>query len=126
MSENVASDATGAHDEASSGGRRRRRSFDAAKARARIVGWIATVVRWIGTLAAALLTAHVVLTVGNANPDNGITQFVAEWAEPLALGFSDLFQPADPTVLVLVNYGIAALFWLVATSLAVRIIRAVG
>ncbi|RCW40276.1 hypothetical protein DFQ14_112158 [Halopolyspora algeriensis] len=109
------------------GRRRRKSSYDFARARARAVEVITTVVRWVGTLAAVILTAHVVLTVGGANPDNGITRFVAGWADPLALGFQNLFpQPGDPKLDVLVNYGLAALFWLVVTSLAVKIIRTLG
>ncbi|MDR7301776.1 hypothetical protein [Haloactinomyces albus] len=111
-------------------GRRRRRtsdSFDFAKARARVVTVIAALVRWAGNLAAVILAAHVVLTVGGANPDNSITRFVADWAKPLALGFRNLFpQPGDPELDVLVNYGLAALFWLIVTSLAVKIVRALG
>jgi hypothetical protein len=104
----------------------RRRPFDIAAARARTVGVLVTVVRWIGTLVALLLATHVVLTVGGANPDNAITRFVAQWAQPLALGFATLFMPADPQLAVLINYGVAALFWLVVTSLAVRILHALG
>jgi hypothetical protein len=128
MSENVGSFTTGAHEgDAPTGSRRRRRaSFDIAKARARVVGLVATVVRWAGTLAAALLAVHVVFTMGGANPDNPITRFVADWAKSLALGFNNLFTPADPALAVLVNYGIAALFWLIITSIAVRIIRVFG
>lgn len=103
--------------------RKHRRPVDLARVRARVTGVAEHVVRWFGSLAALLMLAHVVLTVGQANPDNGITQFVAAWAQPLALGFSDLFAPGDPRSAVAVNYGIAALFWLFATSLAVRIIR---
>ena len=122
MSENAGISGT-----AAKGGRRRlRKSFDAKQARARAAGGLAAVIRWAGTLLALLMTAHVVLTVGGANPDNGITRFVAEWARPFALGFADLFAPADPNAGVLVNYGIAALFWLVVTSVAVRIVRALG
>ncbi|GAA2817463.1 hypothetical protein [Saccharopolyspora taberi] len=113
--------------QAFSGGRRRKHSeFDAARFRARAVGVATTLVRWVGTLAAVLLVVHVVLTVGGANPDNGITRFVAEWADPLALGFSDLFMPQDPQLAVLLNYGIAAVFWLVVTSIAVRVLRLLG
>lgn len=127
MSENVGDVTTGAQSDAPENGRRRKRkSFDAARARMRIVGVLSSVIRWLGTLAATLLTVHVVLTIGGANPENGITRFVARWAEPLALGFPGLFQPADPVLQVLVNYGIAAVFWLVVTSLAVRIVQALA
>ena len=109
------------------GGRRRlRKSFDFKRARARVVGGLAAVIRWAGTLLALLMVAQVALTLGGANPDNSITRFVGEWARPFALGFADLFTPADPNLGVLVNYGVAALFWLVVTSVAVRIVRALG
>ncbi|WP_243791030.1 hypothetical protein [Saccharopolyspora gloriosae] len=128
MSENVGGTTTGEQDgDRPNGGRRRlRKSSDWAKVRAQVVGVLASVVRWIGTLAALVLTVHVVLTVGGANPDNGITRFVADWSQPLALGFSNLFTPENPQLAVLVNFGIAAVFWLIITSIAVRIIRAFG
>ncbi len=106
--------------------RHRRGSGGLAEIRARTCRVLEVVVRWVGTLLSLLMVAHVVLVVGGANPDNAITRFVAEWAKPLALGFSDLFTPADPSLAVLVNYGIAAVFYLFATSIAVRIARLVG
>lgn len=109
------------------GGGKRRKSFDGAQARAQVVSVFCSVIRWVGTIAAVLLTAHVVLTVGGANPDNGITQFVAGWAELLALGFENLFpKPEAPKLEVLLNYGLAAVFWLIITSVIVRIVRALG
>ncbi len=108
-------------------GGRRRKPFDGARAREQVVGAFATAVRWVGTVAAVILTAHVVLTVGGANPDNGITEFVAGWAEPLALGFENLFpKPDAPKLEVLINYGLAAVFWLIITSVITRILRALG
>ncbi|MFR9729003.1 hypothetical protein ACL03H_07205 [Saccharopolyspora sp. MS10] len=128
MSENVGGTTTGEQDgELSRGGRRRlRATHDWAKARGQVVGVVAAVARWAGTLAALLLAAHVVLTVGGANPDNAITRFVADWSQPLALDFEDLFTPEDPQLAVLVNFGLAAIFWLILTSIAVRIIKAFG
>lgn len=95
----------------------------AGEIRAQVVGILAGVVRWIGLIFALVVAVHVVLVVGNANPANGITSFVKSWAEPLALGFKNLFTPADPKLNVLVNYGIAALFWLIVSSVLARIIR---
>lgn len=91
----------------------------------KFVDVLTKVVRVVGTICAALLAIHVVLTIGGANPENGITQFVASAADTLALGFQDLFTPADPKLAVLVNYGAAALFWLLITSIATKIIAAV-
>jgi hypothetical protein len=87
---------------------------------------VATVVRWIGLLLAIVLVVHVVLTVGSANPANGITTFFADLADPIALGFRDLFTPADPKLFVLVNYGIAAIFWLIVSGVLAKVIRRLG
>ncbi|MBP2475312.1 hypothetical protein JOF53_004184 [Crossiella equi] len=105
---------------------RHRRRATPAVSRAKAVSVIAGTLRWAGTVVAVLLVAHVVLTVGGANPANGITRFVASWADPLALGFRDLFVPEDPKARVLVNYGLAALVWLVVTSVVVRVVRRFG
>ncbi|WNV91662.1 hypothetical protein [Umezawaea sp. Da 62-37] len=91
--------------------------------RVKVVGAVAGVVGWAGLAVALVLVAHVVLTVGHANPDNGITSTVADWARPLALGFHDLFAPQDPTLAVIVNYGVAALFWLVVRSLVLKLVH---
>jgi hypothetical protein len=94
--------------------------------RARAVGVLAGIVRWVGLLIALVLVVHVVLYMGNANPENPITGFFRGAAEPLSLAFKSLFTPEDVKVGVLVNYGIAAVFWLVVSSVAAKLIRRLG
>ncbi|MGQ0842279.1 hypothetical protein [Actinokineospora sp.] len=101
-------------------------SRGAAERRAGIVGVLAGVVRWAGLLIALLLVVHVILVMGNANPDNGITSFVRAMAEPLSLAFKNLFTPDDAKLGVLINYGLAAVFWLAVSSVAARLIRRLG
>lgn len=91
--------------------------------RSNVVGVVASVVRWAGLLFALVLAVHVLLTVGEANPDNGITRFFASAAEPLALAFKSLFTPENDNLRVLVNYGLAALFWLIVSAVLSRLIR---
>jgi hypothetical protein len=91
--------------------------------RSNVVGVLASVVRWTGLLLAMVLVAHVLLTVGGANPDNSITRFFSSVADPLALAFKNLFTPENAQLRVLVNYGLAALFWLVVSSVLSRLIR---
>jgi hypothetical protein len=91
--------------------------------RTRWLGVVAGAVQVAGGAVAALLVAHVLLVLGNANPDNAIARSVRSWADALALGFPDLFTPADPDLRVAVNYGLAAAFWLVAASVLARILR---
>jgi hypothetical protein len=91
--------------------------------RSGVVGVVATVVRWVGLVFAVVLVVHVLLTVGDANPDNGITKFFRATADPLALAFKSLFTPENAHLRVLVNYGLAALFWLVVSAVLSRLIR---
>ena len=92
----------------------------------KITNILANVVRWAGLIIAVILVLRVLLTVGGANPANGITSFVTSWSDPLAWGFKDLFTPSDGKLRVLVNYGIAAIFWLIVSSILARIIRKLG
>ncbi|HEX9337424.1 MAG TPA: hypothetical protein VF892_16130 [Pseudonocardiaceae bacterium] len=94
-----------------------------AQIRAAVVGTVANVVRWAGLVVVVILVIRVLLSVGGANPANGITGLVTSWSDPLAWGFKDLFTPDDAKLRVLDNYGIAALFWLIASSVLARIIR---
>jgi hypothetical protein len=94
-----------------------------AQIKAAVVGALASVVRWAGLVVVVILVVRVLLTVGGANPANGITSFIRSWSDPLAWGFKDLFTPGDGKLRVLVNYGLAALFWLVVSSILARIIR---
>ncbi|EHR63585.1 hypothetical protein [Saccharomonospora cyanea] len=103
-----------------------RRSTDWRAAKDRVVGLLAGTVRWLGLLFASVLVLHVVFVVGEANVENGIVAWAADWSGGLALGFHDLFQPSDPKLLVLVNYGIAAVFWLVVSSVAAKLVRRIG
>lgn len=102
------------------------RSVDWHAVTGRVVAVLGGIVRWAGLVFAVILVLRVVFAVGEANPDNGIVSFVVGASNSLSLGFKDLFTPADPKLAVVVNYGIAALFWLVVSSVVARVIRRVG
>lgn len=105
------------------GERQERTGHRAGNALGTTLGWLAAAVKVVGGALAVVLVVHVVLTVGNANPDNAITRFFADWAEDFALAFRDLFTPDDAKLAVLVNYGLAALFWLAIAALLSRLLR---
>lgn len=88
-----------------------------------LLGIVATIIQWLGLFIALMLVIHVVLAVGGANPSNPITTFVSGFADPLALQFRDLFPIQDPTLHIVVNYGIAAIFWLIITGIVVKALR---
>ncbi|HEY4022768.1 MAG TPA: hypothetical protein VGM75_29015 [Pseudonocardiaceae bacterium] len=100
------------------------RSF--AEVRGKTASILAGLVRWAGLIVVVILVVRVLLTVGGANPTNGITSFITSVSDPLAWGFKDLFTPGDAKLRVLVNYGIAAIFWLIVSSVVARLIRRIG
>jgi hypothetical protein len=91
--------------------------------RTRVVGIAIGVVSWVGLALAVVLVVHVVLTVGGANPDNFITSSVKAIAEPVALAFRNLFEPGDAKLRVIVNFGLAALFWLAVRAIVLKLVR---
>lgn len=91
--------------------------------RANVVGVVASVVRWLGLVFALVLAVHVLLTIGDANPANGITRFFSTTADWFVLAFKNLFTPADAKLRVLVNYGLAAVFWMILSAVLSRLVR---
>ncbi|WP_066890202.1 hypothetical protein [Carbonactinospora thermoautotrophica] len=88
-----------------------------------VVGLLARGVSLVAASAALVLAGYVVFVVFEANPRNPIVSTVTGWADGLVLWFQDLFTPRNPKVRVLVNYGLAALAYLLAGRLAARVIR---
>jgi hypothetical protein len=84
---------------------------------------LATAVRIVGMVIVAFLVLHIVLTLLDANPANGLTTFVADVASRFTLGLDDLFLPDEPTLRVTLNYGLAAAIWWLITAVAVRLVR---
>lgn len=91
---------------------------------------IATVVWLIAVVCALFLAIGALLTAMNAaNENNAIVSFVTETAEKLAGPLGDLFkfdgkdQDANLTKSVLVNWGIAAVIYLVVGKILDRAIR---
>jgi hypothetical protein len=87
---------------------------------------LATLVRILTAIFAAILVIHVVLTVASANPGSNITTFFADAANHLTLGAGNLFQPTSPWLQVTLNYGIAAVIWLIIGFVVARILNALA
>lgn len=94
--------------------------------RSRVASALAALLRIVGGLFVLILVAHIVLTLGDANPANSITRLVAYWADRLQLGFRGLFTPQDGKTRVIVDYGLPAAVWLIATWVLVRLVRRFG
>ena len=90
------------------------------------LGILAALVRLVTVVFAAILVIHIVLTVAAANPRNGITTFFAATANHLTLGLGNLFLPASVSLQVILNYGIAAVVWLIIGLLLARLLQALS
>ncbi len=84
---------------------------------------LARVLNTIGLAIVAVIVVYIVLTLLEANPDNTAATLIRQLAEYFNLGLANLFLIADPKWLIGINYGVAALIWLVITTVVVRLIR---
>lgn len=81
----------------------------------------ARIITGIGAVFAVIEVIYILMILLGANAGNAFVQFVRSIAEPLALFFPGLFPIGNATLAVLVNYGLAAIFWLVVTGLVARL-----
>lgn len=104
---------------------RERRSFTArtAAARRRAVGMLVTAVSIATTLVVLVLAVHIVFVAFEANTANDLVRWFGDRATDLCWQFKDVFQPEDHKVEVAVNYGLAALVYLVIGRILVNLIR---
>lgn len=76
----------------------------------------------IGALFALILVIYILMNLFNANPANGFFQFIKSLAVPLALFFPGLFNFANANLDAIVNYGLAAVFWIVVAGFIARLV----
>lgn len=91
-----------------------------------IVGLIATAIRLICLLIALVLVLRIVFTIAGANSHNGIVKMIDDWSKSLVVGFSGMFDPDDHKLKVLLNYGAAAVFWVIVGIVGSSVVKKVG
>jgi hypothetical protein len=82
----------------------------------------ARVIAGVGALFAVIEVVYILLVLFGANPANAFFRFMQSIAEPLALFFPGLFQLSNAKLEIILNYGLAAVFWLVITGLIARVV----
>ncbi|WP_166659853.1 hypothetical protein [Actinomycetospora succinea] len=87
---------------------------------------LASVIRIVAYVIAVVLVAYVLLTLVGVNPLNAIAQVVGGVANSTVLAFRDLFLIADPVFAIVVNYGLAAVFWVLVAEFGSRLVRWLG
>lgn len=86
---------------------------------------LSRVLNTIGMAIVAVIVVHILLTWLGANPANTAATLIRELAQYFNLGLANLFLVDDPRWSVGLNYGVAALIWLAATTVVVRLVRRV-
>lgn len=78
----------------------------------------------IGAIIALIIVFHILFVLIGANPGNTIVHTDADWAAWFAAWFKDLFTPSSYRLAVVVNYGLAALFYLVVGRVLAALVDA--
>jgi hypothetical protein len=76
----------------------------------------------VGAVFALIEVIYILLILFKANGANAFVQFIHDLAEPLALFWPGLFPIDNGSLNVIVNYGLAAVFWLVVAGLLARLV----
>jgi hypothetical protein len=74
---------------------------------------------------AIIIVMHIVFVLLGANTGNTIVSTDADWSGTLAAWFKDLFTPSSYKFGVFLNYGLAAIFYLVIGRLAASLVNAI-
>jgi hypothetical protein len=89
---------------------------------ARVFALLATIVRVLCSVIAALIVIHAIFVLFEANPDNLLVRFTAGWRDTFGWFTKNLFTPKDPKIAEAINDGLAALIWVVVGSLLSKLI----
>ena len=89
---------------------------------ARVLTLLATIVRVVCSVIAALIVIHAVFVLFEANPANLLVEFTAGVRDTFGWFTKDLFAPSDPKIAEAINDGLAALIWVVAGSLVSKLL----
>jgi hypothetical protein len=80
------------------------------------------VIAGVGALFALIIVVFILLTLFGANAGNAFVVFIRSLAEPLALFFPGLFDLSNNTLELILNFGLAAVFWLVVSGFLARLV----
>ena len=102
--------------------RQRRRERSSAGAFGQGASLLARVVQLVVSVVVAIIVAGILLVVLKANPANSIVSEVHSWARWLAGPFDGMFSFHSANAAIAVNWGIAAVVYLLVGVLIARLI----
>ena len=89
---------------------------------ARVFDLLATVVRVVAAVIAALIVIHAAFVLFEANPHNGLVQFTEGIRNTFGWFTRDLFTKPNPKMAEVINDALAALIWVVVGNLVSKLI----
>lgn len=84
---------------------------------------LANVIHVVTGAIVTVFVLHILFVVFDANQGNEFVSFVYGLAQVLVLGLGDVFTPDDAVLGVVLNYGLAALVYLVVGQLVIKALR---
>ena len=81
------------------------------------------IVHLVSGLAASVLVLHLGLTLLGANEGNGFVELIYTLARVFVLDLGAVFTPGDETLRAVLNYGFAALGYLLIGQVIIRALR---
>jgi len=103
--------------------RRSRREGIAARGFTTGVSMFARVVGLVVSVVVLIIVAGILLVILKANPSNSIVSEVHSWAHSLAGPFDGMFSFHSANDAIAVNWGIAAVVYLIVGALIARLLR---
>jgi hypothetical protein len=88
--------------------------------------WLARLIRLAAWVLAGIIVAGILLIVLSANPSNSIVSSVHDAARWLVGPFNGMFKPDDHKLAITINWGIAALVYVIVGSLIARLVVRIG
>jgi hypothetical protein len=81
----------------------------------------ASLINAAGFFVAAVLVVHLVFVLFRVPEQSALAQFVVRMAAPLALFFPGLVDAHNASLQVLLDFGLAALFWILLAGVLAKI-----
>jgi hypothetical protein len=81
----------------------------------------ASLINAVGFFAAAVLVLHLVFVLFRVPEQSALAQLVERTATPLALFFPGLVDAHNASMQVLLDFGLAALFWILLAGVFAKI-----
>jgi hypothetical protein len=94
----------------------------ASNGAAQILSLVATIVRVVCAVIAAVILIHAVFVFFEANPANGLVSFTADWRDTFGWFTRDLFTPSDPKIAETINDVLAAVVWVVMGTVLSKVL----